>query len=128
MAKYLSPEWMALNKELAAGFPEMPGASARLQYVVKGGPDGDVRYHHVVENGHTLEFALGDDPDAELTLTVAYDDKLQVDKGELDAMAAFMQGRVKVEGNMAKLMALLPLTNTPEYEAIQDQVREQTEF
>jgi alkyl sulfatase BDS1-like metallo-beta-lactamase superfamily hydrolase len=128
VAKYLSPEWRAHTPAGPAGCPPPPGARARLQYVVKGGPDGDVRYHHVVENGHTLEFALGDDPDAEVTLTAAYDDKLKVDKGELDPMAAFMQGRVKVEGEMAKLMALLPLTNTPEYRAIQDEVRDQTEF
>ena len=30
-------------------------------------------------------------------------------KGELDAIAAFMQGRVRVTGNMAKLMSLLPI-------------------
>jgi putative sterol carrier protein len=128
MVKYLSPEWMELNKELAADFPETPGATARLQYVVTGGPDGEVRYHHVIENGHTLELALGDDPDAEVTLTASYDDKLKVDKGELDPNAAFMQGRVKIGGNIAKVMALLPLTNKPEYKEIQDKMREQTEF
>ncbi|MDP8987428.1 MAG: SCP2 sterol-binding domain-containing protein [Actinomycetota bacterium] len=128
MVKYLSPEWMELNKELAADFPETPGATARLQYVVTGGPDGDVRYHHVIENGRTLELALGDDPEAEVTLTASYADKLDIDRGELDASAAFMQGRVKCSGNMAKVMALLPLTNKPEYQAIQDRMREQTEF
>ncbi len=128
MVKYLSPEWMALTKELAAEFPETPGASARLQYVITGGPDGDVRYHHVIDNGHTVEHALGEDPESEVTLTSTYDDKMKVDKGELDANAAFMQGRVKVTGNIAKVMALLPLTNKPEYQAILAQVREQTEF
>lgn len=128
MVKYLSPEWMALTKELAADFPETPGATARLQYVVTGGPDGEVKYHHVIENGLTIEHALGEDPEAEVTLTTTYDDKMKVDKGELDANAAFMQGRVKITGNIAKVMALLPLTNKPEYRAIQDKVREQTEF
>jgi putative sterol carrier protein len=128
MVKYLSPQWMALTKELAADFPETPGATARLQYVITGGPDGEVKYHHVIENGHTVEHALGEDPEAEVTLTSTYDDKMKVDKGELDANAAFMQGRVKVTGNIAKVMALLPLTSKPEYRAIQDKVREQTEF
>ena len=128
MVKYLSPEWMALTKELAADFPETPGATARLQYVITGGPDGEVRYHHVIDNGHTVEHALGDDPEAEVTLTSSYEDKMKVDKGELDANAAFMQGRVKITGNIAKVMALLPLTSKPEYRAIQDKVREQTEF
>ncbi|MBW3609972.1 MAG: SCP2 sterol-binding domain-containing protein [Actinomycetota bacterium] len=128
MVKYLSAEWMALFKELAAEFPETPGATARLQYVITGAPDGDVRYYHVIDNGHTVEHALGDDPETEVTLTSSYDDKMKVDKGELDANAAFMQGRVKVTGNIAKVMALLPLTNKPEYKSILAKVREQTEF
>lgn len=128
MVRYLSAEWMALIKELAATFPETPGATARLQYVITGGPDGEVRYHHVVDNGQTVEHALGDDPEAEVTLTSTYDDKMKVDKGELDANAAFMQGRVKITGNIAKVMALLPLTNKAEYQEILAQVREQTEF
>lgn len=126
--KYLSPEWMALTKELAADFPEIPGATARLQYVITGGPEGEVRYYHVIDNGRTAEHALGDDPETEVTLTSSYDDKVKVDKGELDASAAFMQGRVKVTGNIAKVMALLPLTNKPEYKDILAKVREQTEF
>ncbi|MGI9119174.1 MAG: SCP2 sterol-binding domain-containing protein, partial [Acidimicrobiales bacterium] len=96
MVKYLSEEWMALTKELAADFPETPGATARLQYQITGGPEGEVRYHHVIENGHTLAHALGDDAEAEVTLTSSFEDKMKVDKGELDANAAFMQGRVKV--------------------------------
>jgi hypothetical protein len=33
-----------------------------------------------------------------------------------------------VTGNMAKLMSLLPLTNSPEYRALQEQIREITEY
>jgi hypothetical protein len=39
-----------------------------------------------------------------------------------------MQGRVKVTGNMAKLMSLLPLTNAPEYKALQEQIGAITEY
>ena len=52
----------------------------------------------------------------------------KVQQGELDPNAAFMQGRMKVTGNMAKLMSLLPLTNSPEYRALQEQIREITEY
>lgn len=128
MVSYLSAEWMALFKELAAEFPETPGATARLQYVITGGPGGEVRYHHVIDNGNTLEHALGDDPEAEVTLTASYDDKRKVDMGELDANTAFMQGRVKVSGNIAKVMALLPLTNKAEYKAILAKVHDQSEY
>ena len=32
MAKYLSQEWLDLQKDLAQEFPERPGATARMQY------------------------------------------------------------------------------------------------
>ena len=53
---------------------------------------------------------------------------MKVQQGELDANAAFMQGRMKVAGDMGKFMALLPLTNSPEYKALQAQVLEHTTF
>ena len=128
VSKFLSQEWLDESKALAADQPERPGASAKMQYVVTGGPDGDVSYYWVLENGKLLESKVGTLDDAEVTLTQSYDDAVKVQKGELDANAAFMQGRVKVTGNMAKLMALLPLTNAPEYKQLQEKVKGITEF
>jgi putative sterol carrier protein len=129
MAKYLTQEWLDLQRELAQDFPERPGATARMQYVVTGTPaDGDVSYYTVIENGVMLENTLGTDDAAEFTLSSTYDDSVKILNGELDANAAFMQGRMKVTGNMGKLMSLMPLTQSPEYKAIQAKVAEQTEL
>jgi putative sterol carrier protein len=128
MAKYLSQEWLDMQRELAQDFPERPGATARMQYKVTGAPDGDVSYFTVIENGKILENSLGEDPEAEFTLSQTYEDSVKVLKGELDANAAFMQGKVKVTGNMGKLMSLMPLTQSPEYKDIQAKVAAQTEF
>jgi alkyl sulfatase BDS1-like metallo-beta-lactamase superfamily hydrolase len=128
MAKWLTQEWLDESKKLAESQPERPGASARMQYVVTGGPEGDIKYYWVLENGKLLESQLGEMSDAEVTLTQSYDDAKKIQQGELDANAAFMQGRVKVTGNMAKLMALLPLTNAPEYKALQEQIGAITEY
>ena len=128
MSKWLTQEWLDETKKMAEGQPERPGASARMQYIVTGGPDGDVHYYWVLENGQIKESTLGDLPDAEVTMTQTYEDAMKIQKGELDANAAFMQGRMKVTGNMAKLMSLLPLTNSPEYRALQEQIREITEY
>lgn len=128
MPKWLSQEWLDKTKEMAQGQPDRPGASARMQYVVTGGPEGDIKYYWVLENGKLQESQLGEMPDPEVTLTQTYDDALKIQKGELDANAAFMQGRVKVTGNMAKLMSLLPLTNAPEYKQLQTEIQEVTEY
>jgi putative sterol carrier protein len=128
MPKYLSAEWMEKSKELAQVFPETPGATVRIQEVITGTPDGDVTYHRVIEDGRTVEQALGEDPSADVTLTETYDDAVKMLKGELDANAAFMQGRVKVAGNMAKMMSLLPITMKPEYKQVQADILAATEF
>jgi alkyl sulfatase BDS1-like metallo-beta-lactamase superfamily hydrolase len=128
MSKYLSQEWLDETRSMAEGQPERPGASARMQYVVSGGPDGDIKYYWVLQDGKLLESSLGEIDDADFTMTLTYDDSIKVQKGELDANAAFMQGRMKVAGNMAKLMQLMPLTNSPEYKALQEEIRGITDF
>ena len=128
MPKYLSQEWLDEGRALAASQPERPGASAKMQYVVTGGPEGDIKYYWVLDNGKLLESHLGEIADADFTLTLTYDDSVKVAQGELDANAAFMQGRMKVAGNMGKLMQLMPLTNSPEYKKLQEQIREITEY
>src|SRR6478672_1750697 len=103
MAKYLSQEWLDEGRKLSQEFPERPGATARMQFAVTGGPGGDVKYYQVL-------------------------DSVKIQKGELDPNAAFMQGRMKVTGNMGKLMSLMPLTQSPEYKAIQQKINEITEY
>src|SRR3954471_4011609 len=128
MPKYLSQEWLDEGRVFAQEFSERPGATARMQYHVTGGPDGDVKYYWVLDNGKLLESKLGEDPEADFTMTLTYDDSVKVQKGELDPNAAFMQGRMKVTGNMGKLMSLMPLTQSPEYAAIQEKIRGITEY
>ena len=128
MSKYLSQEWLDESRKLAEDQPVRPGATAKMQYVVTGGPDGDVKYYWVLEDGKLLEAKVGELDDTDFTLTMSYEDAVKVQQGELDPNAAFMQGRMKVSGNMAKLMSLLPLTNSPEYRALQEQIRKITEY
>lgn len=128
MAKYLTQVWLDEGRELAKDQPERPGASAKMQYALSGGPDGELKYYWVLENGRLLESQLGEIADPDFTMSMSYDDSVLIQKGELDVNAAFMQGRVKVAGNMGTLMQLMPLTNSPEYKALQEKVKEITEF
>ena len=128
MSKWLTQEWLDEMLTMAEGQPERPGASARMQYVVTGGPEGDIEYYWVLENGKLIEAAVGKLEGAEVTLTSSFTDSMKIQKGELDANAAFMQGKVKVTGNMAKVMSLLPITNSPEYKQLQADIASKTEF
>lgn len=130
MSKWLSQEWMDETKAMAEGQPDRPGASARMQYVLNGGPDGEVRYFWVLADGKLLESALGDVTDPDITMIMSYDDAKRIQDGDLDPNAAFMQGRIKMgpNSNMAKLMSLMPLTNAPEYKDLQKEIRGITEY
>jgi putative sterol carrier protein len=128
MPKWLTQEWHDETKRLAADQPARPGATTRMQYVLTGGPAGEHRYYWVLEEGRLLEATVGSLDDPELTLTMSYADAKKIQQGDLDAQAAFMQGRVKADGRMEKLMALLPITSSPEYMVLQDKIREVTEY
>jgi len=128
MSKWLTQEWLDETRKMGESQPERPGATARMQYIITGGPDGDVHYYWILENGKLLESQLGDLPDADFSMTQSYDDALKIQRQELDANAAFMQGRIKVAGNMAKLMSLMPITNSPEYKQLMTEVDKITEY
>jgi hypothetical protein len=128
MSKWLTQEWLDETRKMGESQPERPGATARMQYIITGGPDGEVRYYWILENGKLLESQLGDLPDADFSMTQTYDDAMKIQRQELDANAAFMQGRIKVAGNMAKLMSLMPITNSPEYKQLMAEVDKITEY
>ncbi len=128
MPKFLTQEWLDEARKLAQDQPERPGASATMQFVVTGGPDGDIKYYWKLHDGVLAEASIGELPDAEITLTSTYQDSVAIQKGELDPNAAFMQGKTKVTGNMGKLMQLMPLTMSPDYRALQERIQAVTTF
>lgn len=128
MPKWLSQEWLDETRRLAQSQPERDGASASIQYVVTGAPEGTIEYYWILIDGKLAESSLGHLEGAEVTLTQAWQDAMEIQKGELDANAAFMQGRIKVTGDMAKLMALLPITTSAEYRELQEEIAKITEF
>jgi putative sterol carrier protein len=61
-------------------------------------------------------------------MTIAYDDAAAVQRGELDANAAFMSGKMKVSGNVPRMMGLLPITVSEEWKAMQEDLKAITEY
>jgi predicted lipid carrier protein YhbT len=128
VSRWLSEEWFDQTRALAAEQPVRPGLSARMQYEVTGGPEGDVHYFWVLEDGRLKKSALGRIDDPDVTLTAGWADAVAIQTGELDPNVAFMQGKMKVAGSMALMMELLPVTNTPEYLVLRRRIAELTDF
>jgi putative sterol carrier protein len=128
MPQYLSQEWLDEFVKLAADQPERPGATVKIQYKVTGGPQGDIDYYWIINEGHFEDARLGTVEGADFTMTSSYEDTAKTQRGELDPTAAFMQGKIKVAGNMAKMMLLLPITNSPEWKALQEKVNAITDY
>jgi putative sterol carrier protein len=107
--KFLSQEWAeSMTNSLNASdeFKSAAGGqSTKLQQVVTDVDGGDVKYYFVLDNG-TAEVSLGEIEGAEATVTQNYDTAAGLQKGEVNAQQAFMQGKLKVSGNMMKLMQL----------------------
>ena len=116
---YLSDEWFAAAGDAFADLPERPGATATIQRVITGTPDGDVAYHLTLQEGRIVGVERGTDEGAQATLTLPYKDALRVEHGEDSLNVAFMRGRLKVAGSTGAVLTYLPVTVTPEYEAAQ---------
>jgi hypothetical protein len=112
---WLSPEWVERSRASAGDRVWFPGVSARIQVEVTGGPDGEVRYYLVVEEGRLTDGAAGKVDDPDLTLIWSWADAVAAGQGQLDPSVAFMQGRMKTAGSTGLLLQLLPVTRTEEW-------------
>ena len=107
MSKFLTEEWAqdvttALNDH--EGFKNAIGAAELgIQFSTEGGPDGDVDYY-LASSGGSTQLALGTLDDADVTVKQSYETAVAISQGELNTQTAFMTGKLKVSGNLAKLM------------------------
>ena len=106
--KFLSEEWVSAVKEALEAneaFKNAAGSqSATIQQVVNT-PEGDVKYYVKLDGGN-LELALGEVEGADATITQDYDTAVALSKNELTGTAAYMSGKLKVSGDLMKLMAM----------------------
>jgi hypothetical protein len=90
-----------------------------LRHVATGGPTGDLVFALTFEDGRLTDATVRLDadpvPDAEVTVTTPYDDVRLLAAGGLDLSVAVMQGRAKVAGSTAALVAALPATRGREF-------------
>jgi SCP-2 sterol transfer family len=109
---FLSDEWMAEAKAIRAKYEGQTGkvtASIRVNQVITDVPWGDGTINSYIDTSSgdvVMDLGVLDTPD--VTVTTDYDTarKLFVDQDAAAAMQAFMGGKVKVQGDMMKMMAL----------------------
>jgi len=107
MSKFLSEEWAqeasdALNSH--DGFKNAIGAAdLGIQFNTSDTADGEVDYY-LSTSGGVATFAIGTLEGADVTIKQSYDTAAAIAKGELNTQTAFMTGKLKVSGNLAKLM------------------------
>lgn len=114
MAQFLSEDHMVLGTDALnadSGFQSaMANVDLGLQFVVTGGPDGNVDYYLQVGDG-SADLALGELDGADASVTSDYETSAAISKGEMNVQMAFMTGKIKVGGNMAKIMMNQGLLN-----------------
>jgi hypothetical protein len=121
---FLSQDWLDLQRlaandlgvDLAIDLADdgTNRAAAVVETTVAGGPGGDVTYTTTIEHGRLVAAALGEasgQPD--LTFRMGYDDAVRQARGEAELSTLFMQGNLKAEGDMRKLLALLAVDHGP---------------
>jgi putative sterol carrier protein len=109
---FLSDAWMdaarAIREKYADQVPEVTTV-IKINQVVTDVPfgDGEVRSYLDTSSGTvTMELGELDDADATVTTDYATAKALFVDQDQTVAMQAFMNGQIKVQGDMMKMMAM----------------------
>lgn len=130
---FLSEDWMTeartIRNKYADQVPEVT-TSIRINQVTTDVPFGDGEVHSYIDTSSgTLMMELGDLDEPDATITIDYDTAkaMFVDQDQAVAMQAFMSGKIKVQGDMMKMMALQTALPTTEIsQKIADEVQEIT--
>jgi putative sterol carrier protein len=110
--QFLTEEWMTAAKAIREKYADQVPAvtvSIRMNQVITDVPfgDGTVKSYLDTSSG-AVEMELGELEAADLTVTTDYDTarKVFVDQDQAAGMQAFMSGKIKVQGDMMKMMAM----------------------
>ena len=128
MVTFLSAEWVSSSLGLWAKSIAPPGPEASVCFALTGAPPGAEGYWWRLEDGALADAGIGVLDDADVAFTLSYKDAVALNRAESDLNAGFMQGRIKVAGDSAKLLSVLALTATASYKTMLSELARQTEF
>ncbi len=129
--EFLSDDWInaakAIRDKYASEITTKPPA-IKMNQVITETPGGeDIKMFLDTSSGEMV-MDKGELPDADVTITLPYEvaKKQMVDQDQAAAMQAFMSGKVKVQGDMMKLMGMQGMGADPVTAKINDEIKEMT--
>jgi hypothetical protein len=129
---FLSAEWTEAARKVQAEYADRvptPAVSMRLNLVVTEVPfgSGTVDAHLDTSAGEVV-LDLGHLEEPDLTVTLDYDTAktILVEQNPQAGMQAFMAGRIRIDGDMSKLLAMQTQSADPVAAEIMQRVRELT--
>lgn len=129
---FLSDEWLEAAKQIReehAGSAAAPAHSVRMNQVITDVPfgEGTINAHLDTSSGE-MQMDVGhlENPDLTVTLDYATAKAILVDGNPQAGMQAFMAGKIKVQGDMTKMMAMQQGTPDPAQAEIAAKIKEIT--
>jgi putative sterol carrier protein len=116
---FLSDEWLEEAKKIReeyAGQSSPPAHAVRMNQIVTEVPfgDGTIEAHLDTSDGEmSMEMGHLENPDLTVTLDYLTAKAILVDGNPQAGMQAFMAGKIKVQGDMTKMMAMQSGTPDP---------------
>ncbi len=119
-SEFLSEEWMTEAKAIRAKYEGRTGKvtqSIRINQVITDVPFGDGHVNSFIDTSSgdvVLDIGALDSPDVTITTDYATAKALFVYQDQGVAIQAFMNGKIRVQGDMMKMMALQTAMPTDE--------------
>lgn len=129
---FLSDEWLEAAKNIReeyAGQTTPPAHAVRMNQIITEVPfgEGTIEAHMDTSGGEmTMDMGHLENPDLTVTLDYVTAKAILVDGNPQAGMQAFMAGKIKVQGDMTKMMALQSGTPDPAAAEIATKIQEIT--
>lgn len=106
--KFLTEEWMSAIQEAMNTDADLGQAIAdvelSMQFTVTEAPEGTTPDYSITLAGGEATVTPGEMDGADVAITNDFETAVGISKGDTNTQMAFMTGKLKVSGNMGKLM------------------------
>jgi putative sterol carrier protein len=130
---FLSDEWFVAARKIRDELPapsSPPAHQVKMNLIITEAPFNDAAEIkvHVDTSGGEMKIDTGHIDVPDLTVTVDYETAkaIFIDQNPAAGMQAFMAGKVKVQGDMTKLMAMQQVTPDPQAAEVASRIKEIT--